>query len=82
MPVDDGAEDSSEGVVVELEEAEDVEVPEKARGDVIPPPARWSHRAHHDGVDNRLPCHVLQVIPGKRSETYMVRGRPQPLIWK
>lgn len=66
MPVDDGAEDSGEGVVVELEEAEDVEVPEQARGDVVPAPAGRSHRAHHDGVDDRLPSHVLKVVPDKK----------------
>ena len=68
MPVDDGSENSGEGVVVELEEAEDVKVPEQARGDVIPPPPWRSHRAHHDGVHDGLPGHVLEVVPGKRTE--------------
>lgn len=63
VPVHDGLEDSRERAVVELEEAKDVEVPQKPRGDVVPAPAGGPHRAHDDRVDNRLPRHVLQVVP-------------------
>lgn len=63
VPVDDGLEDSRERAVVELEEAEDVEVPQQPRGDVISPPAGGAHRPHHDRVNDRLPRHVLEVVP-------------------
>lgn len=63
MPIDDGLEDSRECAVVELEEAKDVEVAQQPRGDVVPATTRRSHRTHDDRVDNRLPRHVLQVVP-------------------
>ena len=64
VPVNDGLEDPCERAVVELEEAEDIEVPQQARGDVIPAPAGGTHRTHHNRVNDRLPRHVLQVVPG------------------
>lgn len=69
MPVDYGTEDSCEGVVVKFEEAEYVEVPKQTRGDVVPPPPRRPHRTHHHSVDNRLPRHVLKVVPGNGLRT-------------
>lgn len=63
VPVDDRPEDEGERVVVELEEAEYIEVAQEARRDVVAAPARRPHGTDHDGVDDVLPGHVPQVVP-------------------
>lgn len=64
MPVDDCAENSRERAVVELEEAEDVEVSQQTWCYVVSPTAGRPHRADNHGVNDRLPSHVLQIVPG------------------
>lgn len=63
VPIHDRAEDEREGVVVKLEEAQDIEVAEKSRGDVVASPTRRAHGTDQDCIDDILPCHVLEVVP-------------------
>lgn len=63
VPVDDCAENPCERAVIELEEAEHVEVSQQTRCDVVSPTAGRPHRADNHRVHDRLPSHVLQIVP-------------------
>lgn len=77
VPVDDGLEDPRERAVIELEEAEDVKMPQQTRSDVVPTATGRAHRPHHDRIHDRLPRHVLQVIPILAKKCHEVARRKQ-----